>query len=136
MTREQKIREARTLRAEGLTALEIGARLGISDSTVRNWCLGGDCEECGAPVEGSSKLKSRLCQECGLKAFLESRRSAACERAEDFIRMRLAGKLNVDIARERGFGENVVAQVFSRAHLDWGLDVPPSPYWLRGKSNR
>lgn len=65
LTRQQKRLEARRLRAEGLTAPEIGRLLDVSDSTVRNWYLGDDCLDCGAPVDGSSrKYRSRRCSAC------------------------------------------------------------------------
>lgn len=64
MTRDEKVREARRLRALGWTAPEIGRELGVSDSTVRNWCLGGDCADCGAPLDGSERKKALRCSSC------------------------------------------------------------------------
>lgn len=64
MTREEKIREARRLRAERWTAAAIGRELAVPASTVRNWYLGGDCQECGAPVEGSSSRRAQFCVPC------------------------------------------------------------------------
>lgn len=50
MTREEKILEARRLRAEGWTAPAIGQHLDVSESTIRNWYLGADCLDCGTPI--------------------------------------------------------------------------------------
>jgi hypothetical protein len=69
VTREEKIREARRLRALGWTAPAIGAELGVSDSTIRNWYLGGDCEDCGAPITYDTKSYAPFvrCPSCDRK---------------------------------------------------------------------
>lgn len=63
MTREDTIREARRLR-QTMSATDVGRALGVSPSTVRNWCLGGDCARCGRAVEGSSGHASLYCAPC------------------------------------------------------------------------
>jgi hypothetical protein len=65
LTREEKIREARRLRVTGLTAKQIGERLDVPASTIRNWYLGGDCSDCGKPIDGSSgSQSSKRCPDC------------------------------------------------------------------------
>jgi hypothetical protein len=65
MTRDEKIREARRLRALGWTASAIGHELGVADSTVRNWYLGGMCADCGTFVDGSNgERSSKRCAPC------------------------------------------------------------------------
>jgi hypothetical protein len=73
MTREEKIREARRLRALGWTAPAIGRELGASDSTIRNWYLGGACVDCGAPVDGSNRDKSLVCSTCAPDHYGQAR---------------------------------------------------------------
>jgi Homing endonuclease associated repeat len=68
VTREQKIAKARELRAEGKTAGQIAIVVGAPASTVRNWYLGGNCEACGKPVDGSRAIKSSHCAECAPRA--------------------------------------------------------------------
>jgi hypothetical protein len=63
MTREEKILEARRLHQVGWTSPEIGRELGVSDSTIRNWYLGGVCEVCGIPTEGSKGHPAPRCHE-------------------------------------------------------------------------
>lgn len=68
MTREEKIRTARELYAEGLTASQISARLGAPTSTIRNWYLGGDCKDCGAPINGGNPGRQKgWCRKCAKK---------------------------------------------------------------------
>jgi hypothetical protein len=69
LSREQKIEKARELRALGWTAKKIAEFLGANESTVRNWYLGGNCEDCGAAVDGGdgSKSSSR-CPACAAVA--------------------------------------------------------------------
>jgi Homing endonuclease associated repeat len=68
ISRERKIREARRLRGEGWTAREIASFLGANESTVRNWYLGGECPDCGTPVDRSSPDRDgHRCEACGHK---------------------------------------------------------------------
>lgn len=66
MTRHEKIREARRLRDLGWTAPAIGQELGVNESTVRNWYLGGECEDCGVPIvyDSASYDPPRRCRPC------------------------------------------------------------------------
>lgn len=64
MTREEKILEARRLRDGGWTAPAIGQELGVNESTIRNWYLGGACVDCDALIEGSNGVKSERCSPC------------------------------------------------------------------------
>ena len=64
MTRAELRTEARRLRGLGWTAPRIGAHLGIPESTIRNWTNGGNCEDCGQPLDGSKYPKPRWCPEC------------------------------------------------------------------------
>lgn len=63
VTRDEKIMEARALRARGWSAPEIGRLLGVPESTVRNWWNGGTCA-CGRPVDGSNRRGSERCVDC------------------------------------------------------------------------
>jgi hypothetical protein len=64
-------RRARELRAQGLSAPEIGRLLGgVSDSTVRNWWRGGECMDCGAVVGDRG---SPRCLPCAKIHYKESR---------------------------------------------------------------
>lgn len=64
MSREEKIRLCRELRAQGFTAREIAERVDAPESTVRNWYLGGVCR-CGALLDGSSGANSStVCRIC------------------------------------------------------------------------
>jgi len=58
VTREEKIREARRLKDAGWSAPEIGHELGVNESTVRNWYLGGDCVDCGGPTTYDSAMST------------------------------------------------------------------------------
>lgn len=68
MTREEKIREARRLKGSGLSSTGIGRTLGVSASTIRNWCLGGECEDCGTPItyDTAKYAPVRRCVDCQL----------------------------------------------------------------------
>lgn len=69
LSREQKIAKAREMRAEGKMAAEIALVVGAPESTVRNWYLGGNCEGCGAPIDGSSQRgRPRHCADCAPRA--------------------------------------------------------------------
>lgn len=64
--------------------------------------------------------------------------SAGCKtdealvRIEHFIHLREKGLTNKEIEEREGLGVNVVATALSRAYR-YGLEVPPPPYWSRGK---
>lgn len=64
--REQKILEARRLRTLGWTAAAIGRELGVPESTLRNWYLGGTCVDCGTLITyDSPKYKhTKRCVPC------------------------------------------------------------------------
>lgn len=79
-TRAENVREALALHAEGLTAREIGVRLGVKRSTAAAWVndpdltgqkqrrhrYAGTCADCGGPTDGSngaSKAATR-CATC------------------------------------------------------------------------
>lgn len=64
MTRDQKILAARQLRVSGWSSPDISRRLGVPASTIRNWCLGRDCVDCHAPIDGSNGKKSERCSPC------------------------------------------------------------------------
>jgi hypothetical protein len=65
MTRTEKIREARRLRSLGWTSPAIGKQLNVSESTIRNWYLGGDCAKCGSPITRcSAKYAATICEAC------------------------------------------------------------------------
>jgi hypothetical protein len=69
LSREQKIAKARELRAAGWTAKKIAEALEANESTVRNWYLGGNCEDCGAPVDGGDGSRSSTrCPSCASAA--------------------------------------------------------------------
>jgi Homing endonuclease associated repeat/Homeodomain-like domain len=89
LTREEKIREARRLRAEGWAARKIAAFLGINESTVRNWYLGGDCSECGAPIDGGSPGVRRTdkCARCFPAACALWSRERIVERIKEWNRV-------------------------------------------------
>jgi Homing endonuclease associated repeat len=64
LTRDEKVAEARRLRAGGLKAREIAERVKAPESTVRNWYLGGTCR-CGAPLDGGDGVNSsKVCSSC------------------------------------------------------------------------
>jgi hypothetical protein len=69
VTREEKIAKARELRGQGLTAPEIAEVVHAPASTVRNWYLGGNCIDCGVPVDGGRGAgSSRRCSPCDFVA--------------------------------------------------------------------
>lgn len=75
MTRDEKRAEARRLRTQGLTAREIAERIGANESTVRNWYLGRDCDDCGAPLDGGSGDASpNRCFACSQQAIKDASR--------------------------------------------------------------
>ena len=80
MSRADRVREARQLRAEGLLLREIAERFGIAVSTASDWIndpdgsrlrarkasYAGTCAECGGPTDGSEGpgRAPRRCMEC------------------------------------------------------------------------
>ena len=65
MTRAERMLEARRLKAEGLNASVIGARLSVPASTIRNWTNGGSCVDCGTPLDGSGiRGREERCHRC------------------------------------------------------------------------
>jgi transposase len=72
MARQQEIRLAKKLRAEGATYREIGERLGVGRSTVTYW-LNPDayrrhhireCPQCGGRMKRATAGRGGLCQAC------------------------------------------------------------------------
>lgn len=116
MTREQKIRKARELRSKGWTNREIAVAVEANESTVRHWYLGSDCSKCGAPVDGSSAKKDRVCARC-----LASRNA---ERNELVFRLNEEGMPHWLIAEEAGCSSTEVATVLDYWRRRKGHDVP------------
>lgn len=88
------------------------------------------CPRCGAELGPGSAYPSKtpdLCMEC--------HRDESHARTVRFIQLRKEGLSNVEISEREGLeaGSNIVAQILSRAGR-YGLDVPPPPYWSRGKA--
>lgn len=54
------------------------------------------------------------------------------ERRDEVIKLRRKGLGNLEIAEKLGVSERVVATLLYRAKQE-GMDVPPSPYWSRGR---
>lgn len=142
MSRDEKILQARAMKAEGFTAVEIGERLGASDSTVRNWCLGGTCK-CGRPTDGSNAEKSSTCRTC--------RASRHADRNAQIVEMWNAGEPTWFIAEKLGVSETHVQSYVDRARRLHGVSVdmrrlPPAEKserfaliarWIQeGKTNR
>ena len=87
MTREQKIFEARRLRARGLTSPQIAERLDANKSTVRNWYLGGVCP-CGAPLDGGNGSgSSQRCPNCVPAASTYWTAEKLIERIQEWARL-------------------------------------------------
>ena len=84
LSREEKIAKARELRAEGRTSGQIALALGSPASTVRNWYLGGNCEVCGAALDGSRGSNSpTLCAKhaaAGVRSRTKERAIAEIQR--------------------------------------------------------
>lgn len=55
------------------------------------------------------------------------------ERREQIIKLRRKGLTNGQIAAELGVSTRVVSTLIYRAKQE-GMDVPPPPYWSRGRS--
>lgn len=59
-----------TLRGQGQSYAQIGARLGLSANTIKSFCRrenvgGGFCKNCGKPLSDVSKYKNkRFCGDC------------------------------------------------------------------------
>jgi hypothetical protein len=84
LTREEKIREARRLRACSWTAPQIGTFLSVPASTIRNWYLGGDCADCGVPIDGSDGDKAVRCSPCAAKAGAHWSRDLIVQRVREW----------------------------------------------------
>ena len=52
---------------------------------------------------------------------------------QELIDLRKKGLGNREIAQKLGLTERVIHTLFYRAKSD-GMEVPPSPYWTRGKN--
>lgn len=117
MTRAEKIHKVRALRADDWTAKQIGLRVGATESTVRNWYLGGDCSDCGAPLDGSSLVKrSRRCDPC--------QRSLKTARNEEIARRHTEGEPHWLIAQEMATTASVVATQIDRMRRIKGREIP------------
>lgn len=153
MTREQKIAKAQELRDRGLTYKAIGERLGVSRTCVwkylnpirereisrrsnlkrspakRAWERENraECPGCGGVLGAGSACPSHRPSQCA-----KCVRDIARERIVHFIRLREKGLTNREIEKLEGLGSNVVATALTGAGR-FGLVVPPSPYWSRGK---
>lgn len=152
MTREQKIAEANRLHAEGLTDREIGDRLGADKSAVWKWrnpeearemarrsnakrnaakrawendpANRGRCTRCGG-LRGKGQRSDGLCWQC--------RCDLSAERRGRMVELRRQGLDNAQIAAKLDLLPENVANELHRARVVNGMDVPPSPYWERGK---
>lgn len=106
-----KVREARTLRAEGLKAAQIAEKLAVPESTVRNWWASGDCPECGTPVLGDG-----LCSACRKS---EPRRLFGIRNFPRDLKAKV-----IDDAKTRGLNMNEVIVRLLAAH--YGVEVDSS----------
>lgn len=154
MTRDEKIAEARRLRAKGLFYREIGERLGVTSTAVEKWCKPEWAKEKAQKSNAKRNAAKRKwedakrarCPQCGRAKGSGSalrggpKATSVCaqcfnrkarERAELFIEMRRQGKSNVEIAAEQGTTPQVVATCFLNAKRRWSLDIPVAPYFRR-----
>jgi len=157
--RRQLRAEAKKLRRKKMTYQEIGDVLGISNTTVCEYCTGKvslrrkawkerNPERVRAHNLKRNKAKqewaSGECPQCGghfatanghkrssvcVYCATEDKERAARERCLRYIDLRLKGMSNVQIAEQEGCSRAVVNSVFSRAYHRYGLTVPRSPYF-------
>lgn len=128
MTRDEKVLEARRLRNdEGLAAREIAEVLGASESTIRNWYLGGTCDiaeqvgESEAVVRGWIEWARRLDGRP-----ISMRRLSQKDKMQRYalIARRIReGRSNAEIAAELGTSIASVNQMASHARRQ-GFDMP------------
>lgn len=154
MKREEKIAEARRLRAEGMTYREIADRLGVVNSTVckwladpekrreqirrdnrrrrhkkRQWMTAEPCPECGGQKTRRAAGSDSLCVWCERKR----RQYAFRQRFDQVCALRREGLTNLEIASQLGVSEAVVATVIYRGRQH-GWPVPVAPYWNRKRA--
>lgn len=155
MKRETKVERARKLREEDpkrWTYKALGERFGVTQGCVQKWLKPEWAQEKarlsnakrGAAKRAWEKEQTALCPQCGGKMGLGSAlpskqprggicraclRDEARRRTVRFIELREAGYLNTEIAAQEDVSQAVVASAFSRASKDFGLEVPPSPYY-------
>lgn len=156
MTREEKIAKAKRLRDEGLTYAEIAEQLGVTASCVQKWLNPertkewlrhdnarperkrvkrqwekenrAECPQCGGLMgQGTAGRSKRpeLCREC--------RGEEARHKRLRYIELRGQGLTNLEIEAKLGLPFNTVGKALTEARQE-GLDVPPPPYWERGKA--
>jgi len=155
LSREQNIAKARELREQGLVLREIGERLGVHQVTVWQWLNPGktrDKQRKDAAKRGPAKRQWERdnragCPQCGSEMGQGSRspskrfdRCAACRRTNArsrwgrLISLREQGLTNREIASATGTTAAAVASTLYTAGQH-GFEVPPPPYWSRGKSS-
>ena len=153
MTRDEKIAEARRLRAEGLTLQAIGERLGVSHATVWKWLNPerhrehvlkqearperkaakrawenehdrGECP-CGATLGvGARRHGIKVCRDC----FDEMRAVGTAMRRERIAEMWARGLKQREIAAEIGTTRPTISVEMSRMRAA-GWDLPLRRNW-------
>ena len=153
MTREQKIAEAKRLREQGLPLRYIARELGVGTACIwrwlnperaqelnrisnakrsdakRQWARDNraECPQCGADMGAGTKGRTVLPRSC--RACIDDEVRSRMVR---YIELRKEGLTNRQIAEREKVGENVVAKTLWLAGR-YGLTVPRSPYFDRGK---
>lgn len=154
MTREQKIAKARRRRDEGLSLQKIAEELGVTASCIWKWlnperCREqtmlqnakrnaakrqwarehrAECPQCGGEMgagSGSPSRRRRICAEC----VSDNARA----RTVRYIELRKRGMRNPQIAEVEKTTTAGVTTTLSGAYR-YGLTVPRSPYWERGRA--